>query len=867
MWYRSVRVRSSGNLEDRVPLQASAPEFCGNAVSDNLLFDALTRGFPGLVWIFDANGRIEFINSQWTDFTGLPTERALGIGWLEAVHPDDATMLCARLPLDDSDTNGLKRIIRIRAADCTYHRHISSIRQVSAESWIGCAFDAHDWLTAEVRDATHGTILQRVTSGTELSELLDEVCLAAERQVPGATCSINQVDAKAAQFIAANAPNLPHRISQSVVGLSIAPGIGSCGTAAFTKRDVICPDIASDPLWDGIRELILPLGLRSCWSQPIFSSEGEVIATFGCYLREARAPSAAEMQEIARFRSLATLAIERARMLEALRESEAHYRHTVEQNPQIPWTADPAGKLLSLSPRWTELTGIALDEAFSQGLRQAQHADDIAEVMRTWEVARQSGQPFAANYRLRLQTGAYIWVRTQATPRRDAAGAVIRWYGTIEDIHEKHTATEMLRRQAYHDDLTGLPNRRSFTAELKARLQSGEGQVGLLVLDMDHFKQVNDRYGHQTGDAVLRLFARHLLKLATGCEFVARLGGDEFAIILSNIRSDDDILTRAGIIESALEVSLKRNKKSRVCRPSIGCALGCAGDSPDELFKRADMALYAVKEAAKGGIRLFDQSISSAATRRSEAFDLARLALREGWIEPFYQPVIDMRSGVTRGYEALLRIRHPERGILLPELILEALDDPGLADSIGIRMSEMILADMSPSAPGGSLKGQVSINVGTENLIQSHFAENLLRLLYTHNVSHQAVKLEITERVLMNQLNHGAIERLTRLRNSGIGIALDDFGTGYASLIHLKALPVDEIKIDRSFVSGLGTGVNKGEIVAAMLGLARTLGLVTVAEGVETNCEARQLQDWGCDYAQGYLFGHPVPAAQAKSLK
>lgn len=834
-------------------------------MSDNLLFDALTRGLPGLVWIFDSNGRVTFMNPQWTDFTGLPHEGALGLGWLEAVHPDDAAVLCARLPLDDADTNGLKRIIRIRAADRTYHRHISSIRRVSADSWVGCAFDAHEWLSAELRDATHGTILQRVTSGTELSQLLDEVCLAAERQVSGVTCSINQVDAKTGQFISANAPNLPHQISQSLVGLTISPCVGSCGTAAFTKRDVICPDIASDPLWEGIRELILPLGLRSCWSQPIFSAEGEVIATFGCYFRDARAPSAGEMQEIARFRSLATLAIERARMLEALHESEAHYRHTVEQNPQIPWTADPTGKLLSLSPRWTELTGIPLEEAILQGLRQAQHEDDIDEVMQAWELARETGRPFTADYRLRLQTGAYIWVRTQATARCDATGTVIRWYGTIEDIHEKHMATETLRRQAYQDDLTGLPNRRSFTAELKTHLQSCDGQVGLLVLDMDHFKQVNDRYGHNTGDAVLRLFARHLLKLAIGREFVARLGGDEFAIILPDVRSEDDVMTRARTIERALEVSLMRSRKARACRPSIGCALGTPNESPDELFKRADMALYAVKEATKGGARLFDHNIRNAAIRRNEAFELARLALREDWIEPFYQPVIDMKSGAVRGYEALLRIRHPERGILPPMLIMEALDAPDLADSIGLRMSEMIVADMGPLSPGGPLKGQVSINVSTENLTESHFIENLLRLLRTYNVSPHSIKLEITERVLMNQLNHGAIERLMRLRQSGIGIALDDFGTGYASLIHLKALPVDEIKIDRSFVSGLGTDANKGEIVEAMLGLARTLGLVTVAEGVETNGEARQLRQWGCDYAQGYLFGHPAPATHVKS--
>lgn len=579
--------------------------------NDSQLFQSLTLVVPGLVWVCDEQGYVRFNNAHWTDFTGMPRERGLAHGWLDAIHPADAASFRARLPLKLTTGDSYQAEMRVRRHDGVYHRHLFKLRYVAEGEWIGCAIDAHEWLTTTLRDATQGNILEMVIAGDEINVVLSELCKAAERQIPGATCSVLLVDEENERFISGVAPGLPDNFMALIPKTRIGRGVGSCGPAAFLRRDVISVDIDTDPHWDGWRDLIRPLGYRACWSKPIFASKGEVIATFGFYFRERRAPTADELQELARLRGLASLSIERARMLDALRESEEHYRYTVEQNPQIPWTADAEGRVLSVSSRWVEFTGISQIDALGNGWLKALHPDDVTPAAESWDEALSTRCPVDINYRLRRSTGEYRWSRARATPRLGENNKVLLWYGTVEDVHEQHLANEKLKVQAFQDDLTGLPNRRRFVDELRMRLRVSNEPVGLMVLDLDDFKVVNDRYGHLTGDALLRLVARYLQRAVEPHEFIARLGGDEFAVICQQTPSESGLLERAKSIEASLDSRLKGNVKSRSCRPSIGCALGFGGENSDEVFRRADLALYAAKSSGKGIVRLFDpQSVA-----------------------------------------------------------------------------------------------------------------------------------------------------------------------------------------------------------------------------------------------------------------
>ncbi|RUT31430.1 EAL domain-containing protein [Arsenicitalea aurantiaca] len=829
-------------------------------MNDNNLFETLTKAVPGIVWISNSRGSVDFNNEHWQKFTGMTLEAGLGHGWLNAIHPADVAAFHAQLPLDGARQPEIQTEIRVRRHDGVYHRHLLSARYVGGDRWIGCAIDAHEWLISEARDAAHNRILDLVLFGAELEEVLVELCRAAEKQLSGATCSILLVHQDGENFSTGIAPKFPKDTYRDIASVRIDARAGSCGTAVYEKRDVISSDISTDPLWEGWREPMLALGYSACWSKPVFDSKGRVIASFGFYFPAPREPSSAETREMDRLRRLAAVTIERARMLEALRESEEHYRYTVELNPQIPWTADAQGKVLTVSGRWTEATGITHEDALGDGWLTGLHPDDVEPTTVKWQQSIVSGCPLDASYRIRLKDGSYRWVRARAFARANEDGRVLRWYGAVDDIHERQVAEERLRRQAFQDDLTGLPNRRQFVNDLRAALASSSEPLGLMVLDMDDFKLINDRHGHLTGDAVLRLFGRHLLSITEPGEHVFRLGGDEFAIISRVIFSDECLLTRAREIEALLEARMKRNKKARTSRASIGCALGGPDEFADEVFKRADLALYAAKSTAKGSIKLFDPKIRSLTARRSEEFELARTALREGWIEPFFQPIVSLSTFAPRGWEALLRIRHPEKGLLSPIAVRSALDDPRLSDAIGLRMVELVVDQMARWSAAHVPFGQCSINLATENIVSRDFGDRLITLLDHHKLERRCVKLEITERVLLDELEDVICQRLDDLRMQGVSISLDDFGTGYASLVHLQTLPVDEMKIDRSFISGMRSGPKGREIVRAMIGLAKTMGLATVAEGVETPAEAALLASWGCEFGQGYLFGRPMNA-------
>jgi diguanylate cyclase (GGDEF)-like protein/PAS domain S-box-containing protein len=555
---------------------------------------------------------------------------------------------------------------------------------------------------------------------------------------------------------------------------------------------------------------------------------------------------------------------------QALRESEEHYRYSVELNPQIPWIADPQGNILNVSSRWKMLMGTPVEEALGSGWIRTLHPDDLAPTLQRWSHSLATGERFETEYRLRLADGSYRWALARAAARRGGDGSILRWYGMAEDIHERKLAQEALHWAAYHDDLTGLPNRRLFQERLQEvldRASKAQQRVGLLIMDIDDFKQINDRFGHDTGDALLKAFGKRLASYKHTTETVARLGGDEFAVILPDVAGEDDVARMATNILGRMQDPLMLGSLVRECRTSIGGTISNQqGLSAEELLKQADLALYNCKAAGRGLFEMFKPAMRDEAQKRSSALEVARQAVVHNWIVPFYQPKVVLGSGRLAGFEALLRWHHPRLGLQSPDTISPAFGDTELGIAIGARMLSCVVSDMRRWLDAGLDIGRISINASAAEFRRDDYAQRVLQHLREAGIPPGRFEVEVTETVFLDDDVENVQRTLRALNEGEISIALDDFGTGYASLSHLKQFPVDSIKIDRSFVSDLVADTGDAAIVKAVLGLGQSLGIRVVAEGVETAAQAAFLREHGCDLGQGYHFGRPMPAGEVRQF-
>ncbi|WP_348629360.1 EAL domain-containing protein [Methylobacterium sp. 17Sr1-1] len=427
------------------------------------------------------------------------------------------------------------------------------------------------------------------------------------------------------------------------------------------------------------------------------------------------------------------------------------------------------------------------------------------------------------------------------------------------DVTEQRRAERRIAHMALHDALTGLPNRVLFHQRLAEAAASGTS-LGLLMLDLDHFKLVNDTLGHPAGDALLREVAERLRACLGPDGLVARLGGDEFAILKDAGR--EALLALADRIIAALGRSFALEGQDVAIGVSIGIALAPEhGDDPDGLLRKADTALYAAKADGRRTRRLFEPAMDAALQgRRALERDL-RAAVAAGALEVHYQPLVAAGSLAVTGCEALLRWRHPERGFVPPGEFIPVAEETGLIAPLG----EWVLHQACREAAGWPEGVRVAVNLSPAQFRTPDLVGTVARALSESRLDPARLELEITEQVLLEE-TEANLAVLHRLRGLGLRIAIDDFGTGYASLSYLRAFPFDEIKIDRSFTAALGREAAAAAIVQAVIGLGASLGITTLAEGVETEAQLAALRRSGCGEVQGFLFSRPVPAVEIRRL-
>ena len=471
------------------------------------------------------------------------------------------------------------------------------------------------------------------------------------------------------------------------------------------------------------------------------------------------------------------------------------------------------------------------------------------------------------------RNGLSLPIDGHITPLRDSDAQITGVVATFRDVTQTRALEERLVHQAFHDALTGLPNRALFgnrlrhtLSQLQARVQRGNpsGCVAVLFIDLDNFKWINDSLGHETGDHLLVEVAERLSSCLRGTDTASRFGGDEFTILIDHIENPRYAMGIAERIVKRLGEPFSLGGQTIYSSPSIGIAYSQSGhESPDELVRNADTAMYDAKRRGKARVAVFEPSLSEAARARLQLGNDLRLALARGEISLHYQPKVALDDGALHGVEALCRWNHPTRGLVPPAEFIPLAEEIGMIIPLGrwVLREACLQArrwrDLAPDAP----LFRMNVNLSAMQMQQLDFAEEVEQILRETGMDADQLTLEITESIVMDEVE-SKLSVLKSLKNLGIRLAIDDFGTGYSSLSYLQMFPLDFLKIDRQFVRESGQG-GDNVILNSMIALAHALQLTVVAEGAETEDEVGQLRQMGCDIAQGYYFARPMPADQA----
>lgn len=711
-------------------------------------------------------------------------------------------------------------------------------------------------------------ILESLFKNAPLKTTLAELIRIIESEREGMICSVLLLSENGEYLKTGAAPSLPSFYCQAIDGVIIGDGVGSCGTAAFTGQRVIVADINTHPYWTDFKALAQQAELAACWSQPIFSAEGQILGTFAMYYSEPIEPTEMDLNFIEHSARLASMVIERDK--NQMRQNLVD--KMIMDMPQSMVIVNSDNQIIECNYSFEKLSGFSKREVLNLNLFETfmcSGQEDLMSALRSSlkKIGAWRGESIVQD-RGGRQLIIDATVSIMPTDDNSQGRNTVVFF---DDITERKNAERLIYQQANYDQLTRLPNRKKFYDILAEKLlrirhhnniyiSSQNSPFAVIMLDLDFFKEVNDTLGHYLGDRVLVDVAKRIDSVLGSEDVVARLGGDEFACIVDTPLGLCTVEEKCQAISAAFKHSFSVDGvQDLYISVSIGVSQYLKQPQIDLMLKQADQALFHVKKRGRDSFQVFTDDMREKAEYFARLHQELKISIEKQEIDVHFQPIFSIETGALVKFEALARWHHKDLGQVSPETFINTAEKNGLMPALGNLIRTKAFNQFNQWYQAGFEVG-LSVNVSQREFSSQILAQHIVDQIDELKLPHQLLTVEITES-LFNR-HDDVLPQLSLLRDNGMSVSIDDFGTGYSSLSYISNFPINELKIDRSFIMNCVSDAKQQSLIEAMIMIAKQLDLRIVAEGIEDNEQLSHLRDKKCTLGQGYLYSKPIPSDQ-----
>lgn len=701
-------------------------------------------------------------------------------------------------------------------------------------------------------------LLETLLNNKTLESSLEELVVLQQELFPHCVGAVYTLSPDGQSLVCTAAPNVPEffRLATQKLELGAEPEIYV--TTAQTKQLTIVENTQDHPDWQDYRLLATQANIHSSWAQPIVSNSGRFLGVLAFHFSDKRLPSIADIAEINDLSSVAKVCIK----YRSAKTQCVLSKNIATQLPLGLVITDSQFTILEVNPSFCQMVGKSADELL--GTHAASLLTNQAQLDRIEDILQHlpALKSWTTEIDLRHKDSSAVNAELCFSAKRDANNRIEYWTGLFSDISERKISEQTILHQANYDLLTNLPNRHLFNSKLNRLIKQSNHQdtyFNVLLLDLDYFKEINDTLGHDAGDELLIKISSRLQNSIGPNDTVARLGGDEFGLIIQSDLSCEELEEYAAKIQNNVSENLTlRDNHNCQMFSSLGISRYPEdGNTPEELLKAAEQALYSIKDGGRNGFAFFTPEMHEEAKLHAMLHQELRSAVGDNQLRLHYQPVKNLANGRITHVEALIRWENPTRGLIRPDVFIPLAEKTGLIRDIGRWVRTEALA-MIKRMQNYGIDIAVAVNISTAEFYDRDLAQKIVEQVKEADIPVGRLMVEITESLLIRNQQE-TLNFLLTLQQAGIRVALDDFGTGYSSLSYLASFPADKLKIDRSFISSMGSDKRKQALVDTIISLGHSLEMTVIAEGVETEEDEVLLRLRECDSVQGFFLARPMP--------